>query len=83
MIHADPARAQALLRKRFETLPDDIYKAAWAANIAAYPANPRIEEVSVQRAIAFLSSVQGVKIPGVAKDYFDDTYADEAVGGLR
>ncbi|HMI96675.1 MAG TPA: ABC transporter substrate-binding protein [Micropepsaceae bacterium] len=83
MIHAEPARAQALLRKRFQTLADDVYKAAWAANIAAYPLNPRIEEVSVRRAIAFLSSVQGVKIPGAAKDYFDDSYADEAVGGLR
>ena len=50
MIHAEPARAQALLRKRFDTLPDDIYKAAWAANIAAYPLNPRIEEVSVHGA---------------------------------
>jgi hypothetical protein len=83
MIHAEPARAQALLRKRFETFPDDIYQAAWAANIAAYPANPRIEEVSVERAIAFLSSIQDVKIPGIAKDYFDDSYADEAVSGLR
>ena len=83
MIQEEPQRAQALLRKRFETVADDVYKAAWAANIAAYPANPRIEEVSVQRAIAFLSSVQGVKIPGTAKDYFDDTYADEAVSGLR
>ncbi|HYK79968.1 MAG TPA: ABC transporter substrate-binding protein [Micropepsaceae bacterium] len=83
MIHAEPARAQALLRKRFETFPDDIYKAAWAANIAAYPQNPRIEEVSVERAIAFLSSIQDVKIPGIAKDYFDDSYADEAVSGLR
>ena len=83
LIHAEPARAQQILRKRFESVPDDVYKAAWAANIAAYPSNPRVEEVSVQRAIAFLSAVQGVKIPGAAKDYFDDAYADDAVRSLK
>jgi NitT/TauT family transport system substrate-binding protein len=83
MIQTEPARAQQILRKRFEAVPEDVYKAAWAANIAAYPANPRVEEVSVQRAIAFLSTVQGVKIPGTAKNYFDDAYADEAVRSLK
>jgi NitT/TauT family transport system substrate-binding protein len=83
MIHAEPARAQAMLRKRFEGVADDVYKSAWAANIAAYPSNPRVEEVSVQRAIQFLSAVQGVKIPGAAKNYFDDTYADDAVKSLN
>jgi len=83
MIHAEPARAQQLLRKRFEGVADDVYKGAWAANIAAYPATPRVEQASVERAIAFLSAVQGVKIPGAAKDYFDGLYADEAVRSLK
>ena len=83
MIHAEPARAQAILRKRFQAVPEDVYKAAWAANIAAYPANPHVEEASVQRALTFLSTVQGVKIPGMAKDYFDDKYADDAVRSLK
>jgi NitT/TauT family transport system substrate-binding protein len=83
MIHAEPARAQQILRKRFDGVADDIYRAAWAANIAAYPQTPRVEEESVTRAIAFLSAVQGVKIPGAARDYFDNSHAEEALKGLN
>jgi NitT/TauT family transport system substrate-binding protein len=83
LIHGEPARAKQVLRKRFNGLTDDIYEAAWNANIDAYPLTPRVEEASVNRAIAFLSTVQGEKIPGQPKDYFDNSYADAAIKGLK
>jgi NitT/TauT family transport system substrate-binding protein len=83
MIHTEPARAKQILRKRFAGVTDDVYEAAWQANIDAYPATPRVEEASVARAIAFLSAVQGVKIPGAAKDYFDGSYAESAIKSLN
>jgi NitT/TauT family transport system substrate-binding protein len=81
-IHADPARARQILRKRFAGVADEVYDAAWNANIDAYPKDPRVEEASVTRAIEFLGVVQGARIPGTPKDYFDDSYADAAVKDL-
>jgi NitT/TauT family transport system substrate-binding protein len=83
MIRAEPARAKQTLRKRFAGVTDDVYAAAWDANVDAYPADPRVEEMSVARAISFLSAVQGAKIPGAPKDYFDNSYADAAMKTLR
>jgi NitT/TauT family transport system substrate-binding protein len=83
MIHAEPSRAKQTLRKRFNGVTDEIYDAAWAANVDAYPADPRVEELSVARAISFLGAVQGEKIPGVPKDYFDNSYADAALNSLK
>jgi len=83
MIHADPAQARQILRKRFAGLANDVYEAAWNANIAAYPSDPRVSESNVQRAIAFLSAVQGARIPGAPKDYFDDSYAEAALKTLQ
>jgi NitT/TauT family transport system substrate-binding protein len=83
MIHAEPSRAKQILRKRFNGVTDEIYDAAWAANVDAYPADPRVEETSVARAISFLGIVQGEKIPGAPKDYFDNSYADAALNGLN
>jgi NitT/TauT family transport system substrate-binding protein len=83
MIHADAARARQILRKRFAGVADEVYEAAWAANIDAYPQTPAIEEANVTRAIAFLGEVQGARIPGAAKDYFDASFADRAVRELN
>lgn len=83
MIHDQPAKAKQILRQRFASLPPDVYEAAWNANIAAYPGTPRVEESSVQRALVFLSTVQNQRIPGMARDYFDNTYADAAVKSLK
>jgi len=82
-IQTEAPRSKQVLRKRFAGVTDDVYDAAWSANIEAYPADPRVEEGSVARAIAFLSEVQGARIPGAPKDYFDASYADAAVKGLR
>ena len=82
-IRTEPARAKQILRKRFSGVADEIYEAAWAANIDAYPQTPRIEEANVARAIAFLSEVQGARIPGAAAQYFDASYADAAVKELQ
>jgi NitT/TauT family transport system substrate-binding protein len=83
MIHDQPAKARQILRQRFASLPTDVYEAAWNANIAAYPATPLVEEANVQRALVFLSAVQNQHIPGAAKDYFDNSYADAAVKNLK
>jgi NitT/TauT family transport system substrate-binding protein len=83
MIHDQPAKARQVLKQRFAGLPPDVYEAAWNANIAAYPATPLVNEVNVQRALVFLGAVQNQKIPGSAKDYFDNTYADAAVKAVR
>jgi NitT/TauT family transport system substrate-binding protein len=82
-IRTEPARAKQILRKRFSGVADEIYEAAWAANIDAYPQTPRIEEGNVARAISFLSEVQGARIPGAARDYFDASYAEAAVKELQ
>ncbi|MGE0359820.1 MAG: ABC transporter substrate-binding protein [Vicinamibacterales bacterium] len=83
MIHDQPAEAQQILRRRFGGLPPDVYEAAWNANVVAYPITPRVEEANVQRALAFLAAVQNQEIPGVAKDYFDNTYADAALADVK
>ena len=33
-IHEEPARARQILRKRFSGVADEVYEAAWAANMA-------------------------------------------------
>lgn len=83
MIHSDPAGAKQVLRRRFAGVADDVYEAAWAANVDAYPETPRIVEENVARAILFLGDVQGARIPGAAKDYFDASFADMAVSGRK
>ena len=83
MIHDQPAKARQVLKQRFAALPPDVYEAAWTANVAAYPATPRVEEVNVQRALVFLGAVQNQKIPGSAKDYFDNTYAEAAAKAVK
>ncbi len=79
MIHDEPVRAQQILRQRFASLPPDIYAAAWTANVAAYPATLLVEEASVERAMMFLTAVQGEPIPGAARDYFDNSFVDAAL----
>ena len=37
----------------------------------------------VKRAIAFLSAVQGTKIPGTSADYSDNTFADAALRAMK
>ena len=83
LIRDRPAEAKALLRKRFADVLADAFSAAWDANVSAYPANPRMDEGSVTRAIAFLGVVTGSTIPGAARDYFDNTFADAAMRGLQ
>jgi sulfonate transport system substrate-binding protein len=83
LIHSDTSKAKAALRKRFAGVTDEVYDAAWAANIEAYPADPRVDEANVKRAIDFLSTVQGVRIPGAPKDYYDGAYADAAMKSLQ
>ena len=80
MIHDEPARARDILRQRFAALPPDVYDAAWTANVAAYPATPRVEDTNVQRALAFLAAVQHEDIPGAAGDYFSNAFVDAALG---
>ena len=79
MIHDEPSRAQDLLRQRFRSLPDDVYDAAWKANLATYPTTPLVVETNVQRALAFLGAVQGQTVAGAARDYFDNRYVDAAL----
>ena len=83
MIREQPKLAKQTVRKRFAGVADDVYEAAWNANIEAYPPSPRVEDASVKRAIAFLGSVQGAKVPGASTDYFDNTFADAAVSGVK
>jgi NitT/TauT family transport system substrate-binding protein len=83
MIREQPKLAKQTVRKRFAGVADDVYEAAWNANIEAYPPSPRVEDVSVRRAIAFLGAVQGGKIPGASTDYFDNTYADAALAATK
>ncbi len=83
MIHDEPDKAQQILRRRFASLPQDVYDAAWRANVAAYPETPVVFEQNVQRALTFLAAVQNQPIPGAARDYFDNTYADAAVSAIR
>lgn len=78
LIHDQPVKARQILRQRFAALPPDVYEAAWNANIAAYPASPVVLEPNVQRALQFLGAVQNQPVPGAARDYFDNTYADAA-----
>jgi NitT/TauT family transport system substrate-binding protein len=79
MIREQPTVAKQVVRKRFGGVADDVYEAAWTANLAAYPLTPRVEDVSVKRAITFLGTVQGAKIPGTSTEYFDNTFADAAL----
>ena len=83
MIREQPATAKRAVRKRFAGVADDVYDAAWNANLAAYPPTPRVEDVSVKRAIAFLSAVQGTKIPRTSAEYFDNTFADAALRAMK
>ena len=83
MIHDQPLRARQILRTRFAGIENGVYDAAWQDNVAAFPLNPRMDEGSVTRAIAFLGVVTGSAIPGAARDYFDNTYVDAAVASLR
>ena len=83
MIREQPKLARQTVRKRFAGVADDVYEAAWTANGEAYPLTPRVEEVSVRRAIAFLGSIQGAKVPGTSTDYFDNTFADAAMRGMK
>jgi NitT/TauT family transport system substrate-binding protein len=83
MIHGQSARAKQILRKRFDGVADEVYNAAWNANVDAYPLDPRVEETSVARAISFLGTVQDAKIPGMPKDYFDGSYAEAAIKSLQ
>jgi NitT/TauT family transport system substrate-binding protein len=83
MIQMNPDAAKNIVRKRFGDIEPDIYEAAWKSNIAAFPANPRMDEKDVSRAIAFLTEIAGEKVPGAARDYVDDSYADAAVASLK
>jgi NitT/TauT family transport system substrate-binding protein len=83
MIGQQPTLARQSVRKRFAGVADDVYDAAWNANLAAYPSSPRVEDVSVKRAIAFLGTVQGAKIPGASTDYFDNSFADAALAAVK
>jgi NitT/TauT family transport system substrate-binding protein len=83
MLHEKPDSAKAIVKKRFAGIETAIYDAAWESNLATYPANPRIEEADVARAIAFLVGIQGQKVPGAARDYVDDSYVDAAIASLK
>jgi NitT/TauT family transport system substrate-binding protein len=83
MIGQQPRLAKQAVRKRFAGVADDVYEAAWNANLAAYPSTPRVEDVSAKRAITFLGAVQGTKIPGTSTDYFDNTFADAALAAVK
>ena len=83
MIQANPDAAKGIVRKRFGDIEADIYEAAWNSNVAAFPRNPRMDERDVGRAIAFLTEIAGEKVPGAARDYVDDSYADAAVASLK
>jgi NitT/TauT family transport system substrate-binding protein len=83
MIREQPAAARRAVRPRFASVADEVYEAAWNANMDAYPATPRVEEVSVKRAIAFLGAVQTARIPGAPADYFDNTHVDAALRAAK
>jgi ABC-type nitrate/sulfonate/bicarbonate transport system substrate-binding protein len=83
MIQMNPDAAKGIVRKRFGDIESDIYDAAWRSNVAAFPANPRMDEKDAARAIAFLTEIAGEKVPGTARDYVDDSYADAAVASLK
>jgi NitT/TauT family transport system substrate-binding protein len=83
MIQASPYAAKDIVRKLFGDIEPDIYEAAWKSNVGAFPANPRMDEKDVGRAIAFLTEIAGEKVPGTARDYVDDSYADAAVASLK
>ena len=83
MIREQTPLAKQAVRKRFSGVADNVYEAAWSANLAAYPATPRVEDASVKRAIAFLGAVQGTKIPGTSTDYFDNTFAEAALSAVK
>ena len=83
MIQANPDAAKGIVRKRFGDIEADIYEAAWKSNVAAFPRNPRMDERDVGRAMAFLTEIAGEKVPGAARDYVDDSYADAAVASLK
>jgi NitT/TauT family transport system substrate-binding protein len=78
MLREDPARARDLVAKRFAAVARNVYEAAWTANLAAYPADPAVQDASVKRAMLFLATVQGSPIPGASTDYFDNSYATAA-----
>jgi hypothetical protein len=42
-----------------------------------------MDEKDAARAIAFLTEIAGEKVPGTARDYVDDSYADAAAASLK
>lgn len=82
MIHDDPEKAKAAIRQRFSSSNDDVFEAAWKANLNTYPENPSISAATVERVMDFLGSIRGEKIPGKPSDYFDETFANEAIKQL-
>jgi len=83
MIREQPAGAKQAVRKRFAGTADDVYEAAWKANLSAYPASPRVEDAAVKRAVTFLGAVQGTRITGSSNDFFDNSHVDAAMSTIR
>lgn len=69
LINEQPQEAMKQVRKRFDGVNDQVYAAAWENNRESFPKTPYLEESDVERAIKFLSQIQGVTIPGKASDY--------------
>ncbi len=83
LIHNDPEKAKAAVRKRFESTSDEVFEAAWKSNAGTYPDTPALTAETVGRVIQFLSELQGTKIAGTPETYFDNSYVEQAVAELK
>ncbi|MCZ4431919.1 ABC transporter substrate-binding protein [Agrobacterium sp. SOY23] len=83
LIHNDPEKAKAAVRKRFEATSGPVFEAAWKSNASTYPKTPALTAQTVGRVIQFLGELQGAKIEGGPQKYFDNSYVEQAVAELK
>lgn len=79
----DPEAAKAAARKQFENLEEEIFNAAFATNLRAFPASPRISEEQMQAAIAFNEAMGGAKLETSISNVYTNAAVDLAEKGMN
>lgn len=83
LMRQNPSAAREAARKAFPNLSDDIFNAAFEANLRAFPDTPRITPQQMERALDFHHRMGGTPISVDVRQTFTNAAVDRAEATLR
>lgn len=83
LMKSDPAAARAAARKAFPSLSDEVFNAAFATNLKAFPDNPAITREQMLAALQYHVKTGGTPITVKVEDTYTNVAVDRAAKGLK